>query len=77
MKHLLEEIKHSDSIYEPIPARIASMLPLTAQDMLDAGIIETIISEPIGGAHRDAAAAGAGVKDYVTRTKAGMADAWY
>jgi acetyl-CoA carboxylase carboxyl transferase subunit alpha len=46
----------------------ADAMKLTAQDMLDAGIIETIISEPIGGAHRDSAAAGASVKDYVTKT---------
>ncbi len=29
MKRLLEEVKNSDSIYKPIPARIASMMPLT------------------------------------------------
>ena len=29
-----EEVKHSDSIYKPVPARIASMMPLTEQDML-------------------------------------------
>ncbi len=34
MRHLLEEVTHSDSIYKPIPARIASMLPLTEHDML-------------------------------------------
>ena len=34
MRRLIEEVKHSDSIYKPVPARIASMMPLTEQDML-------------------------------------------
>ena len=28
MKRLIEEVKHSDSIYKPIPARIASMIAI-------------------------------------------------
>jgi acetyl-CoA carboxylase carboxyl transferase subunit alpha len=31
----------------------ASLMKLTAQDLLDFGIIDRIIKEPIGGAHRD------------------------
>lgn len=34
MKRLIEEVKHSDSIYKPIPARIASVLPLTKHETL-------------------------------------------
>ncbi len=35
----------------------ATNMKITAQDLLRFGIIDTIISEPIGGAHRDPAAA--------------------
>jgi acetyl-CoA carboxylase carboxyl transferase subunit alpha len=35
----------------------ATHMKITAQDLLRFGIIDTIISEPIGGAHRDPAAA--------------------
>ncbi len=34
-------------------AEAAEALKLTADDMLEAGIIDTIIPEPLGGAHRD------------------------
>ncbi|KPK59259.1 MAG: hypothetical protein AMK73_08735 [Planctomycetes bacterium SM23_32] len=34
-------------------AEAADAMKLTAQDMLEAGIIDTIIPEPLGGAHRD------------------------
>ncbi len=34
-------------------AQAADAMKLTAQDLLEAGIIDTIIPEPVGGAHRD------------------------
>ncbi len=34
-------------------ASVAEAMKLTARDMLEAGIIDTIIPEPLGGAHRD------------------------
>ncbi|MGD9768678.1 MAG: acetyl-CoA carboxylase carboxyl transferase subunit alpha, partial [Pseudolabrys sp.] len=35
----------------------ATNMKITAQDMVRFGVIDTIISEPVGGAHRDPAAA--------------------
>jgi acetyl-CoA carboxylase carboxyl transferase subunit alpha len=35
----------------------ADALRLTAQDMLEFGVIDEIVPEPVGGAHRDPAAA--------------------
>ena len=46
----------------------AEAMKLTARDMLEAGIIETVVPEPIGGAHRDALTAGASLKEYVKNT---------
>ncbi len=46
----------------------AKALKLTAQDMLDAGIIDRIVEEPPGGAHRDPAEAMRGVDRYLTET---------
>ncbi len=43
----------------------AKALRLTAQDNLELGIIDTIISEPVGGAHRDARAAAASLEAWV------------
>ena len=34
MSHLLEEVKQSDSIYMPIPARITAVTPLTSEEKL-------------------------------------------
>jgi acetyl-CoA carboxylase carboxyl transferase subunit alpha len=42
--------------------KAASALKLTAQDLLNFGIIDTIIPEPLGGAHRDPQAAGENIK---------------
>ena len=33
----------------------ANSMKITAQDMLRFGVIDTILKEPVGGAHRDAA----------------------
>jgi len=45
----------------------AEAMKLTAQDMLSAGVIDEIIPEPLGGAHRDMDAASQNVKAYLTR----------
>jgi len=45
----------------------AEAMKLTAQDMLSAGVIDEIIPEPLGGAHRDLDAASQNVKAYLTR----------
>jgi acetyl-CoA carboxylase carboxyl transferase subunit alpha len=44
----------------------ADAMKLTAQDMLEAGIIDTIIPEPLGGAHRDPSAAARNLAQYLT-----------
>lgn len=43
----------------------AKALRLTAQDNLELGIIDTIIPEPVGGAHRDHQAAAAAIEKWV------------
>jgi len=46
----------------------ADALKLTARDMLDCGIIDVIIPEPLGGAHRDPQRAIRNVEHYLTET---------
>ena len=46
----------------------AEAMKLTAQDMLERGIIDMIVPEPLGGAHRDPVQAAANVGTYVART---------
>jgi acetyl-CoA carboxylase carboxyl transferase subunit alpha len=43
----------------------AAALRLTAQDLLELGVIDTIVPEPLGGAHRDSAAAIASVGEAI------------
>ncbi|WP_418594876.1 acetyl-CoA carboxylase carboxyltransferase subunit alpha [Ponticoccus sp. (in: a-proteobacteria)] len=50
--------KDSDKMREA-----AEALRLTAQDLLNLGVCDRIIPEPLGGAHRDRAAAFEGVRD--------------
>ncbi len=45
--------------------KAASALKLTAHDLLNFGIIDTIIPEPLGGAHRDPQAAGENIKSSI------------
>ena len=45
----------------------AEALKLTAPDLLELKVIDELIPEPLGGAHRDPAAAAAQVKDAVVR----------
>jgi acetyl-CoA carboxylase carboxyl transferase subunit alpha len=51
-----------------LAAEAAEAMKLTAQDMLQAGIIDTIIDEPLGGAHHDPAATTDALKAYLGRT---------
>lgn len=44
----------------------AESLRLTARDNLELGIVDDIIKEPLGGAHRDPRAAGAAVERWIT-----------
>lgn len=50
-----------------IKERAAEILKLTAQDLLALGVIDEIVPEPLGGAHRDPVAAAAAVKEAVLR----------
>ncbi len=45
----------------------AEVLKLTAQDLLKFGIIDEIIPEPLGGAHRDPQKTAEGLKEIVTK----------
>jgi len=49
-------------------AEAADAMKLTASDMLRLGIIDEVIEEPLGGAHRDPQAAAHTVKQYLCRT---------
>ncbi len=46
--------------------RAAESLKLTSKDLVKLNIIDTVIKEPLGGAHRDPAAAGASLEKYLT-----------
>jgi len=43
----------------------AAAMKITAQDLLRLGVVDMIVSEPVGGAHRDAAAAVASTADAI------------
>ncbi len=47
--------------------RAAAALKMTARDLLGMGIIDEIIPEPLGGAHRDPVEAAANLKAYLRR----------
>ncbi|MEK6613080.1 MAG: acetyl-CoA carboxylase carboxyltransferase subunit alpha [Gemmatimonadota bacterium] len=47
--------------------RAASALRITAPDLLELGIIDEILPEPVGGAHADHAAAAATLHEYLAR----------
>ncbi len=50
----------------------AEALRLTAQDLQGLGVVDTIITEPLGGAHRDKDMAIAAVKDAITQMLADL-----
>jgi acetyl-CoA carboxylase carboxyl transferase subunit alpha len=45
----------------------AEVLKLTAQDLLNLGIIDEIVPEPLGGAHRDAHAAAQSIREIIIK----------
>ncbi len=45
----------------------ASVLKLTAPDLLERGLIDEIVPEPLGGAHRDPAAAAQALREAIAR----------
>jgi len=47
--------------------RAAEALKLTAEDLLQLGVADEIIQEPLGGAHRDPQAAASAIRDAVTK----------
>ena len=49
-------------------AQLADSLKLTAPNLLKLGIIDTIIPEPLGGAHRDPHAAAHNLEQYLAKT---------
>jgi len=50
----------------------AEALRLSAQRTLELGAVDEVIAEPLGGAHRDPAAAAASVKAALTRALSGL-----
>ena len=48
--------------------KAAEAMKVTAQDMLELGVIDTVIEEPLGGAHRDPGMAAANVAAYLAQT---------
>jgi acetyl-CoA carboxylase carboxyl transferase subunit alpha len=47
--------------------RAAEALKLTSRDLLALGLVDEIVAEPVGGAHRDWDAAAAGLKEAILR----------
>ena len=54
-------------------ADAAEAMRITAQDLQSLGVIDTIVSEPLGGAHRDPAAAISSLKSAICEELAGCA----
>lgn len=54
-------------------AQAASALKLTAEDLLKAKIIDDIIPEPLGGAHRDPESTAKGVGEFIAKALAELA----
>ena len=52
---------------EATKPQAAAALRLTAADLLKLGVIDHVIAEPLGGAHRSPREAGAALKTYLTR----------
>ncbi|UVO49103.1 acetyl-CoA carboxylase carboxyltransferase subunit alpha [Sphingomonas sp. SUN019] len=55
-------------------AEAAEAMKVTAQDLKALGVIDQIVPEPLGGAHRDPAAAIAALGDALESSLAGLAD---
>lgn len=50
----------------------AEVLKLTAQDLLGMGIIDEVVPEPLGGAHRDPQKTAQNIKEAINRNLAGL-----
>ncbi len=55
-------------------AQAADALKLTAQDIISLGVIDEIVPEPVGGAHRDHATTAANLKQAILRNLASLAN---
>src|SRR4051812_23556723 len=55
-------------------AQAARALRLTAPDLLELGVVDAVVPEPVGGAHADAVAAGANLRRGVLDTLDELAD---
>ncbi|ABK99677.1 acetyl-CoA carboxylase carboxyltransferase subunit alpha [Pelobacter propionicus] len=55
-------------------AQAADALKLTAQDIISLGVIDEIVPEPVGGAHRDHATTTANLKQAILRNLASLAN---
>ena len=49
-------------------AQLAESLKLTSKDLMKLGVIDSIVAEPLGGAHRDPHTAGHNLEQYVAKT---------
>src|SRR5687767_4182012 len=49
-------------------AQLAESLKLTSKDLLKLGVIDSVIAEPLGGAHRDPHSAAHSLEQYVSKT---------
>ena len=49
-------------------AQLAESLKLTSRDLIKLGVIDNIVSEPLGGAHRDPHTAAHNLEQYVAKT---------
>jgi acetyl-CoA carboxylase carboxyl transferase subunit alpha len=48
-------------------AKAAQALRITAKDLLELGLVDEVVPEPLGGAHNDPAATAAGLKEALSR----------
>jgi len=55
-------------------AQAADALKLTAQDIITLGVIDEIVKEPVGGAHRNYETAAANLKEAIARSLAELAN---
>ena len=49
-------------------AQLAESLKLTSRDLIKLGVIDNVVSEPLGGAHRDPHTAAHNLEQYVAKT---------
>src|SRR5258708_8432863 len=54
--------------------KAAAALKMTSRDLLRFGVIDEIVAEPLGGAHRDHREAAANLKSFLIHALRGLAD---